>query len=356
MKVCVFNWRDGRHPRAGGAEAYTAEVFSPWVAMGDEVTWFAGAAPGLPERDVTDRGVEIVRRGGRLGVYPAAWRWWREEGRRRGFDLVIDEVNTIPFGTPMWVRDAAVVGLIHQTAQEVWTAEMGPLGHVGAAIEPLLLRPYRDLPVATVSPSSKESLLAMGLRNVTVLPQGTDPMPIPSLQVEAPGRPTLIWVGRLAANKRPLDAIAAFELVRSACPEAALWVVGDGPQRTEVEQAARRVRGVTVHGRVSLETRNALMAAADLLVTTSVREGWGLNVSEAALLGTPSIGYRVPGLVDSVPASGGMLCDPSPQALASAVQQVIERQVSLHATRSTVSWAELSRRFREFALDAHKAA
>ena len=51
-------------------------------------------------------------------------------------------------------------------------------------------------------------------------------------------------------------------------------------------------------------------ARAHVLVATSVREGWGLNVSEAAACGTPAIGYSVPGLVDSIPASGGALVEP----------------------------------------------
>ena len=59
-------------------------------------------------------------------------------------------------------------------------------------------------------------------------------------------------------------------------------------------------------------------------VATSVREGWGLNVSEAAACGTPSIGYDVPGLVDSIPASGGLLVEPTPAALAHGLTQVMD--------------------------------
>jgi glycosyltransferase involved in cell wall biosynthesis len=89
-----------------------------------------------------------------------------------------------------------------------------------------------------------------------------------------------------------------------------------------------------------------------VLVSTSVREGWGLNVSEAALLGTASVGYRVPGLVDSVPASGGLLCDPTPAALAGAVRRVVAGEITLRPRRSTVPWTELSDRFWQFATAA----
>jgi hypothetical protein len=61
------------------------------------------------------------------------------------------------------------------------------------------------------------------------------------------------------------------------------------------------------------------MAESHLLVATSVREGWGLVVSEAAALGTPTVAYDVDGLRDSVRAANGRLASPTPAALAAEV-------------------------------------
>ena len=57
------------------------------------------------------------------------------------------------------------------------------------------------------------------------------------------------------------------------------------------------------------------MARAHVHVATSVREGWGLVVSEAAALGTPTVAYDVPGLRDSTRAAGGVVVPPTPDAL-----------------------------------------
>jgi glycosyltransferase involved in cell wall biosynthesis len=65
-------------------------------------------------------------------------------------------------------------------------------------------------------------------------------------------------------------------------------------------------------------------------------------VSEAALCGTPSIGYATPGLVDSVPASGGMLVDPQPEALARALADFLAGRVALQPAVSTVPWADVA--------------
>ncbi len=73
---------------------------------------------------------------------------------------------------------------------------------------------------------------------------------------------------------------------------------------------------------------------------TSVREGWGLNVSECAALGTPAIGYRVAGLVDSIPASGGLVVDPEPAALGCALVDYFAGRLQLEPRVSTVTWSE----------------
>jgi glycosyltransferase involved in cell wall biosynthesis len=84
------------------------------------------------------------------------------------------------------------------------------------------------------------------------------------------------------------------------------------------------------------------LVRAHVLVSTSIREGWGLNVSEAAMCGTPTIGYSVPGLVDSIPASGGALVDPDPKALGQALFDFFSGRLRLRPVNSLVPWAEVA--------------
>ena len=172
LRILAYNWRDLAHPRAGGAEVYLQSVAREWVRCGHEVTVFSAALDGRPARELAD-GVEIIRRGGRLGVYREARRFWRREGDGR-YDLVIDCVNTRPFLCPRYIRNVPVVGIIHQVAREIWRYETPwPISVVGRyLLEPAWLRTYRDVPVVTVSESSRESLVGYGLRRVTIVPEG----------------------------------------------------------------------------------------------------------------------------------------------------------------------------------------
>jgi O-antigen/teichoic acid export membrane protein len=157
LRILACNWRDLAHPRAGGAEVYLQSVAREWVKRGHEVTVFCGAVAGRPAEEFVD-GVRILRRGGRIGVYREARRYWRREGDGQ-YDLVVDCVNTRPFLCPRFVRNVPVVAVIHQVAREVWRYETPwPISVLGRyLLEPAWLRAYRDVPVVTVSKSSRHS-------------------------------------------------------------------------------------------------------------------------------------------------------------------------------------------------------
>jgi glycosyltransferase involved in cell wall biosynthesis len=338
LRILILNWKDLAHPQAGGAEVFTEEVARVLVERGHAVTLFASNARESPAREVV-RGVQIVRAGTRLGVYRAARQFWSQQPRG-SFDVVVDEINTRPFLAPRWVRDTPVVALIHQLAREIWFYEMPlPIALLGRyVLEPRWLRAYRDVPAMTISRSSAESLIRHHRwRDVTVVPEGSTPHEVPPVPKET--EPTVVFLGRLVAMKQPEHALEAFEALRREIPNARLWVIGDGPLLGRLRKRASS--RVSFLGRVSRDELLDRLARAHVLVATSVREGWGLNVSEAAACGTPSIGYSVPGLVDSVTASGGALVAPRSDALAAALSDFFSNRLQLRHEISTVPWADV---------------
>lgn len=355
VRILLANWKDTKHPLAGGAEFYTQQVLEYLVKFGHEATWFAAASDGLSDRERIN-GVEIIRGGSRVTVAQAARSYWESEGKTKGFDVVIDEINTKPFHTQRWKRVPPVVALIHQVAKEVWFEETPlPVALVGRWIlEPAWMRAYRSTPVVTVSPSSKESLLDLGLEDVTDLGQGgeADEIRSATAMCRKADTPTLMFCGRMSGSKRPLHAIEAFSLMREAVPEARLWMAGEGPELDIVKKQAAAVGGVEVLGRVPFLERCERMAAAWAMVATSRREGWGLVVSEAAAAGTRSIGYDVPGLRDSIPACGGIL---TPERARDLGGVILEKHVDLVGmgrpeSTGTVAWEDLARRWEGFLL------
>lgn len=315
----MLAWRDMRHPAGGGAEVWTHEVCKELVRRGHDVTLFAAGVADAPDEEVVG-GYRIVRGGGRLGVYRQARVFWQHEQRRTGrvpFDVVIDQMNTLPFLAHRWAHGAKVLCMAHQVCREIWWHEV-PFHHAAVGrfvIEPAALRSMRRVPTVTVSESSAESLRDAGFGDVRVLPQGAN-LPTCPPAVDKTPFPSVVFCGRLVASKRPDHVVQAFVAAKrnGLDPDARLRIIGDGPLRSELEGAVPH--GVDICGRVSEVEKLELMASSWMLAATSVREGWGLIVSEAAACGTASVGYRVPGLVDSVAASGGLLVDADIEALA----------------------------------------
>ena len=355
MRILAYNWRDLTHPQAGGAEVYLQSVAAEWVRSGHDVTIFCATVAGRPSEELVD-GVRMVRRGGRLGVSRQARRYWNREGQGN-YDLVIDSVNTRPFLCPSFVKDTPVVAIIHQVAREVWGYETPwPISLLGRfVLEPAWLRQYRDVPVVTISKSSREALEKYGLRRITVVPVGWKSS-VPAISIGREHVPTIAFVGRLSPNKRPDHALQAFQLVRDQLPDAQLWMMGCGPMEQKLRRDAPE--GALLLGRVSEQEKRDRLTRSHVLIATSVREGWGLAVTEAAAMGTPSIAYDVPGLRDSVIASGGALTAPTLAALASALVDHLRhahqaRPGNLHALMGGVlPWKDVADAILRTAQDA----
>lgn len=321
MRILVLNWRDLSHPAAGGAEVYTEQVLRRWAAAGHEVTLFAAAVAGRPAAEIVD-GYRVVRAGNRFTVYREARRWWNRYGRGR-FDVVVDETNTVPFLAHEWVDDGArTIALVHQTCEEIWPHNAPPLAaQLGRyVLEPSWLRRLSGAPVLAVSESTRDALARFGARDVTVVPEGYEP-PATLPDVDRETQPTAVFCGRMVSYKRPREVIQAVRLARREVPGLRLWMIGGGPLLDRLRREAPE--GVEFLGRVSEEAKHERMARAHVHLATSVREGWGLVVTEAAALGTPTIAYDVPGLRDSTRAAGGVVVPPRPEELARRLVELL---------------------------------
>jgi glycosyltransferase involved in cell wall biosynthesis len=247
---------------------------------------------------------------------------------RDHFDAVIDQINTIPFFTPLWAG-IPVFMMMWQLAREVWWYESRfPLSAIGYAMEPLYLRVYRAIPVFTFSQSTAADLRGLGFREeITVVPVGIDEVADASQPKSS--EPTFIYVGRLAPSKRIHEIYEAFALFRQARGNGRLVLVGTGTERylDHLNRLAKRLgiaRVVEHCGWLHGQAKHRRMSEAHALVMASAREGWGLVVTECNACGTPAVVYDVPGLRDSVRhLETGLVVRPTPRALAEGMLTLV---------------------------------
>lgn len=356
MDILWFNWKCIRHPEAGGAELYTHRIAEGLIKRGHSVSLFTSRPDGLP-REENLNGVKIIRSGTRFNplnnVYIKAKDYWRNNP---GFDVVVDEVNTRPFLAPDFV-DKPIVCLIHQLAREYWDYKTPfPLSFIGKNfLEERWLRNYRDVKTVAVSESTREDLEGLGFSDVEIVYNGLDEPPLDGVPVKEDVF-TCLFVGRWTAPKKPLDAIEAFNNVGGG----KLWVLGRGEFESEIKQ--RSSDNVLVKGFVSDSERKKLMHRAHLLLVPGVREGWCRVVLEANSVGTPALGYDVPGLRDSIKDGlTGLLCEPNPNAMAEKIHELkedknLQNKLSKNALdwAGNFSWNESTKKFEEILEDARR--
>ncbi|MDT0451074.1 glycosyltransferase [Streptomyces hesseae] len=303
--VVVCNWRDSRHPQAGGAELYCEEVARQLHDSGVRVTYLTSRPQGAARREDTGFGT-VVRGGGRFTVYVFVLLWLLRH--RRSVAAVIDSQNGIPFFTPLVLRRRTPVVLlihhVHQGQFALWFPR--PVAGFGRWLEGRgsgLV--YGRRAVCAVSPSTRAEIRRrLAVRGpVHFAPAGLDTAP-PAIgpRHRAPA-PRIVCVGRLVTQKRVDRLVHAMPALRRELPGAELHIVGDGEAREELASLVDELgvgHCVVLHGRVPQEERDALVDSAWITATTSLAEGWGLSVMEAAAAGVPALAYDVPGLRDTV--------------------------------------------------------
>jgi len=316
VRILWFNWRDLNNPDAGGAEVFTHEVMTRLSKMGHKITLFCPLFPSASKKEEID-GIEIIRSGGVFTVYLKAKQFYKRN--KDHYDLVIDEINARPFLSPKIIGNKPALVLFHQLIREIWFYETHfPLNYLCYNyLEKRWLSAYKNIPVVTVSASSRNDLKKHGFDKVSVVTVGVGTTPLEKVGEKEP-EPTIVFLGRLKRHKMPEHALEAFALIKNELPNAKMWVIGDGNMYKNLKMM--NTKDVVFYGHVNNDLKYELLRKAHLLFVPSVREGWGLVVTEANAMGTPAIAYDAPGLRDSIVdgKTGVLVKDKSPQNLASS--------------------------------------
>jgi glycosyltransferase involved in cell wall biosynthesis len=358
-RIHVLAWRDVEHPDAGGSEIYVRNVVGRWAAAGLDVTLRTGIVPnrtGSQRRD----DVHVVRRGGRVTslVRGPASEVVRRDGQRDGLVEIWHGLNSL---APLWARGPRIA-VVHHVGREARYVLPIPAALAVETMErrvsPLL---YARTPIVTLSESSRTDLIALGYRpgNVNVVNPGVQPMFRPGGTRSA--SPLLLTVGRLVLQKRVGMLIDAADALRHRHPGLCLLVVGVGPERNRLEEAARHLRGtVRFLGRVTDHHLVELYRSAWALVSASAVEGWNLTISEAGACATPAVVSNVAGHRDAVTDGVGGLLAVDAAALESKLDRVLADQAlrsrlgaGALASASRLSWDHTAREtFSVLAADA----
>jgi len=286
--VLFIAWRDLASPRAGGSEVLVDRLAEGMMARGDQVTLLC-AGP------TATRGYRVIENGGTYSQFlRAPLTYWR---RLHDPDLVVEVCNGMPFFSPLWCR-RPLICLVNHMHTDLWQLRFpGPIAAAGRFAESRLMPwAHQNNLFLTVSNSTADALRKIGVGEDRIRQICNGVVQPDPLTPRSP-QPLFLALGRLAGYKRIDLLLKLWSRVRRVVG-GTLVIAGDGPERTRIEAMAGP--DVIVTGRVSEEEKHRLLCAAWLLVHPAMIEGWGIVVAEAAIRGTPAVGFDVPGLRDSV--------------------------------------------------------
>lgn len=305
MHVVALNWRDLKNPRGGGAEVHMEEILRHLGRRGHRCTLVTSRFPGAPAVEDAD-GYRIVRGGHEFDFNLYVPFLYRRIVARDPADVVLDDINKIPFYSPLWTRTPVLAVIPHLMGTTVFQEVHPVVASAVYAAELPVRRVYRRCHFEVISESTRDDLVARGFpaERVHVIHCGIDRARYradPS--VAKAERPTLVYVGRIKRYKAVDHAIRALALVRRRAPDATLTIVGDG-------DGLDALRGLTAElgldgavrfaGFLPHEEKIRLLQSAHVVVNPSVKEGWGLTNVEANACGTVCVAADSPGLRDSV--------------------------------------------------------
>lgn len=292
-------------PLIGGAEKVLSYLAVALTAGGDEVTVLTSRLdPSLPARETvpTAHGSLTVAR---LETSPlrflGTWRYMRsldEHLRRHPPDIAYvsmlkhDAFVTIGagrrLGFPVVLRPEGA-GATGDIAWQRW-------GRFGRAIA----RRCRGADaVVAISQAVRDELLRAGYPAAKIhdLPNG---VPLPEIPWDRRENwreaPRAVFVGRLAPEKGLRTLIDAWPIVRRSHPRARLALIGEGPQRPELEAA---VGALDLREFIGLPGAAAdvapVLRSSDLFVLPSAEEGMSIALLEAMALGMPLVASDIAG-------------------------------------------------------------
>ncbi|MFC7076789.1 glycosyltransferase family 4 protein [Haloarcula halophila] len=245
-----------------------------------------------------------------------------------------------------WRTDVPLVTTWHEVWREYWWEYLGALGPGGMAIE----RAAAAVPQHPVAVSSvtADRLAGLGPERsaVDVVHNGVDATRINSIEPVSEGFDAL-FVGRLVEAKhvdRLLRAVAQLDC------EPTVGIVGDGPERDRLEALAASLGvadSVTFPG--FLEEYDDVLAqlrAADVFVTASTREGFGITLVEAMAAGCTVVATDHPNSAAAEVVDGaGFLVEPDTDSLADGVDRALAGQqpeTPPQARARTFDWEQIT--------------
>lgn len=341
MKIaCVY---DAVYPWIkGGAEKRIHEISKRLVKRGHEVHLF-GMKWWEGEKDIVVDGVYFHGIGNWDNLYVNGRRSIKEglyfgiktlTGLKGDFDVI--DCQEFPYFSCFSAKirsllnKSELVITWHEVWGDYWFEYLGKKGFFGWSVEKLTTK-LTEGNVA-VSEGTKEDLERIGVRgDVQVIPNGIDFGKIEKIRASEE-ETDIIFAGRLIKEKNVDVLIEAVELVKKEILDVKCMVIGDGPEKSELEKLATDLEmdnNIKFTGFLEdYKDVISYMKSSKVFVLPSTREGFGIVALEANACGLPvvTVNHARNAACDFINTENGFICELSEGEIAKKILVAIDKK------------------------------
>ncbi len=345
MKILVINWQDRKNPLSGGAEMHLHEIFGRIAKWGNDVTLLCSSFNNAPQNDFVD-GMKVIRVGKRNNFNFYVPVTCITLLRNINYDIVIDNINKIPFFTPIYVQVPLLVIGYHFFGTAIYKETNFLSASYVYLTEALVPKVYKKEIFSVLSKSTKDELVKWGIpeHNVYIVSPAITSEFTPDFKIQSPD-PLIVSLGRIKKYKCLDNLLYAMQDIISHIPSAKLTVVGTGDYLPKLIALTKRLNlesKVIFTGFISEQEKRRILQTAWVSVNTSLKEGWGITNIEANACGVPVVASNSPGLRDSViDGKTGFLVEHGDiKTLANRIIQILKDEgIRKNLSENAIEWA-----------------
>ena len=176
----------------------------------------------------------------------------------------------------------------------------------------------------------RENIEKLGVdhKKISVIHNGVDiTLFAPKISENLKNRNQIVWVGRHVPGKGVEYLIEAFSQVQKKIPGAHLVLIGDGSEKTTIEEKIRKMHSqssVTLIDYLDNTALPKIYNQSNVFVLPSLMEGVPRTLLEAMACGLPVITTNLPHLLDIVDGAGLVVPSKDPTLLSDAILTILE--------------------------------
>lgn len=241
-----------------------------------------------------------------------------------------------------WLKRKPMYATWHEVwGRAYWKTYLGRLGIIGYVMEKLtVLLPNQIIAVSDMTAARLRKEMGVSNNLLTVY-NGIDLNSIAKVRA-ASTKSDVLYAGRLLKHKNVDVLLRAVARLKRTRFDISCVIVGDGPQRLNLEKLAVKL-GIEANVRfVGFLPENsqvyAYMKASSVFVLPSTREGFGISVIEANACGLPVVTIDAPANAARylISTSNGRLAKLTPASIATQIEVLLTSPVSVRSVKSTV--------------------